>query len=195
MVAAIAQALGPLAVETTALVENLQRSVVLISSGRGQGSGVIWESDGLIITNYHVAHRERAEVELADGRRLTARVIAHDPQNDLAALRVVAEDLPAVPIGDSTRLRVGELVFAVGHPLGVRGAVALGVVSAIGNRTWMGQAQREILQADLALAPGNSGGPLADTTGRVVGIASMVLSPGIAVAVPSHVVRRFVGMT
>jgi serine protease Do len=187
-----AHAFAPLAGEVTALVERLRRSVVVVRDGYGHGSGVIWESDGLIVTNHHVVGHEAAEVELADGRRLTARVVGRDPRHDLAALAVRASGLDTAPVGDARKLRVGELILALGNPLGVRGTATLGIVSADGNGTWMGHARRELLQADVALAPGNSGGPLADTAGRVVGIASMILAPGIAVAVPSHVVRRFV---
>ncbi len=135
---------------------------------------------------------DRAVVELADGRHLEARVTARDRENDLALLRVSARDLPAAPVGDARNLRVGELILAVGHPWGVRETATLGIVSATGPGTWMGRTRRDLLQADVRLAPGNSGGPLADAGGRVVGIASMVMSPNIALAVPSHVVERFV---
>jgi serine protease Do len=192
MAASTVSLFGPVAAEAAALVERLRRSVVLVESGHGHGSGVIWDSTGLIVTNHHVVSRDRAVVELADGRRLAGTVVARDRENDLAALQVPATELPAAPIGDSRQLRLGELIVAVGHPLGVRNSATLGIVSALGNATWMGRARRELLQADLALAPGNSGGPLADTTGAVVGIASMVISPGIALAVPSHVVGHFV---
>ncbi len=187
--------LTPLATEAAALVDELRRSVVVVRSGHGHGSGVIWESRGLVVTNHHVVGRERAEVELADGRRWAATVLARDPHNDLAALRVPTDGLPAARIGDSTAVRLGELILAVGHPLGVRNAATLGIVSRVpagrGPVAWMVRAERELLQADVWLAPGSSGGPLADSTGAVVGIASMVVGPGIALAVPSHVVVRF----
>jgi serine protease Do len=192
MASLMAGLVAPLAVEAAHLVEELRRSVVLVESGFGHGSGVVWQSDGLIITNHHVAGRDTARVELADGRRLTAAVVARDRVNDLAALRINAENLPAAAVGDSTRLRVGELIVAVGHPFGVRDTATLGIISAVSGASWMGRHRRELLHADLDLAPGNSGGPLADTDGRVVGIASMIISPGIALAVPSHVVQRFV---
>lgn len=197
----------PFAIETFALVETIRSSIVLIHTRGGHGCGVIWDNDGLIITNDHVVGRGPVEVELRDGRRLPAAVVARYAYNDLAALRVQAYGLPAAPIGDSTALRVGEIILAVGHPLGVRDTATLGIVSAVGNATWMstwreqsraGQRkqeaseQREFLQADVALAPGNSGGPLTNAAGEVVGIASMILSPGIALAVPSHVVTCFV---
>lgn len=192
MIKALAASLTPLVAEAASLVETLQQSVVLVHDGRGHGSGIIWHGDGLIVTNHHVVGHERAQVELADGRRLPARVVARDAENDLALLRVPATGLPAARIGDARALRLGELVLAVGHPFGVRGSAAMGIVSGRGGATWMGWARRELLQADLALAPGNSGGPLANVTGAVVGVASMVLSPGIAIAVPSHVVHGLV---
>src|SRR5437763_13466041 len=180
MTIAMVNALAPLAAEASLLVEALRRSVVLVQDGRGHGSGLIWESEGLIVTNHHVVAHERAHVEMTSGERYTAAVVARDPRNDLALLRVPARDLPAPALGDSAALRVGELIIAVGNPFGVRGTASLGIVSAVGNRTWMGRAQRELVQADVSLAPGSSGGPLADAGGAVVGIASMVLSPGIA---------------
>jgi serine protease Do len=188
----LAGALTRLVAEAAALVEALQRSVVLVHDGRGHGSGVVWQSDGLIVTSNHVVEHEHAQVELADGQALPARVVARDAPNDLALLRVTAHDLTAARVGDARELRLGDLILAVGHPFGVRGSATLGIVSGCGGATWMGRTRRELLQADLALAPGNSGGPLANAEGAVVGIASMVLSPGIAIAVPSHVVRRFV---
>ncbi len=185
-------ALAGVAAQTTELIETLRHSVVLVRGRDGHGAGVIWEAQGLIVTNDHVVRGDRAVVELADGRHLEARVTARDREEDLALLRVSARDLPAVPVGDSRGLRVGELIVAVGHPWGVRETATLGIVSATGPGTWLGRARRDLLQADVRLAPGNSGGPLADARGRVVGIASMVMSPGVALAVPAHVVERFV---
>ena len=185
-------ALAGMAAQTTELIKTLRRSVVLVRGRDGHGAGVIWDRQGLIVTNDHVVRGDRAMVELADGRQLEARVTARDREEDLALLHVSARDLPTVPAGDSQNLRVGELIIAVGHPWGIRETVTLGIVSATGPGTWLGRTRRDLLQADVRLAPGNSGGPLADAHGRVVGIASMVMSPGIALAVPSHVVERFV---
>jgi serine protease Do len=187
---------APLAREAAALVEELRRSVVLVQSGHGHGSGLIWDSAGLIVTNHHVVAGDRAQVELGDGRRLSAAVVGRDPHNDLAALRVTAGELRAAAIGDTTALRVGELIIAVGHPFGVRDTATLGIVSRApsGRAATVREctAPRELLQADVMLAPGSSGGPLVNAAGEVVGIASMVVGPGIALAVPSHVVQRFV---
>ena len=151
------------------------------SAGAPVGAGVVWHPDGLILTNAHVA-RSDVSVVLADGRPRAARLVAHDPERDLAALVVDASGLPAAEIGDSTALRVGELVLAVGNPLGLVRALSAGLVHAVDHRT---------IQADLRLAPGNSGGPLADARGRVVGLNAMIIG-GLAIAVPSEVAWRFI---
>ena len=188
---ALLSALAGLTGEAADVIAALRRSVVLIQGRDGHGAGVVWSGDGLVVTNDHVVRGDRARVELADGRRLEARVTARDRDNDLALLRVPARGLPAAPVGDSRGLRVGDLILAVGHPWGVRETATLGIVSGVGNATWMGRARRDLLQADVALAPGSSGGPLANVRGEVVGIASMILSPGIALAVPAHVAQAF----
>lgn len=182
------QAHARLTQEFTATAELLRRSTVQVRSGRmGGGSGVIWQPDGLVITNAHVARGPKAEVELWDGRTFEADVVASDQQRDLAALTFEAEGLPAAPIGDSDALRVGQLVVAMGNPLGLVGALTVGIVHAIApvrrqEQTWV--------QADVHLAPGNSGGPLADVLGNVLGVNAMVAG-GLGLAVPSNDVRRF----
>src|SRR5947209_3979896 len=122
-------ALSPgLSAATAELAARLRASTVEVrSQGHGHGSGVIWRADGLIVTNHHVARHDQAEVVLSDGRTFQARVTARDPEHDLAALRVEATDLPAAPIGDSSTLRVGQLVLAMGHPLGITGALTVGI--------------------------------------------------------------------
>jgi serine protease Do len=171
------------------IAEQLRRSTVLIRAGsRGNGSGTIWSSDGLIVTNSHVARAAKVQVELWDGREFSGKVESRDSRLDLAAIRIAAADLPAVAVGDSSKLRAGELAIAVGNPLGFVGALATGVIHAvgplrgIGSQTWV--------QADLRLAPGNSGGPLADASGRVIGINSMVAG-GLNLAIPSNAVVAF----
>jgi serine protease Do len=176
------------ALEETAT--RLRRSVVEVRSG-GQGAGTIWRRDGLIVTNHHVAGREQAEVILADGRAFRGTVIARDAQNDLAILRIPALDVPAASIGDARSLRAGELVLAVGHPFGVRGALTVGVVSNA-HRPVRPGIGRELVVADVRLGPGNSGGPLTNALGQVVGINAMVAG-GMALAVPSHLVERLLG--
>jgi serine protease Do len=171
------------------VAERVRRYTVLVQpGGRGSGSGVIWSSDGTVITNAHVARGSRVEVSLWDGREFTAEVSARDPRGDLAALHIPAADLsPAMP-ADSSRVRPGEVAIAVGNPLGFLGAMTMGVVHAVAPLRGFGE--RSWVQADVRLAPGNSGGPLADVHGRVVGINTMVAG-GLALAIPSNEVTRF----
>lgn len=175
------------------LAQQLRPSVVSVRlPGHGGGAGVIWDAAGLIVTNAHVARDERVEVVLDGGRALPATLAARDPAHDLAALRVAASGLPAAPVGDSAALRVGELVFAMGHPLGEPHAVAVGIVTTVeGSVQVGGERLPNAVHADLALYPGNSGGPLADARGCVIGINSMVVPPRLALAVPSATVTRF----
>lgn len=178
-----------LAQDLAAVAERLRRSTVEIRGAReGVGSGVIWHPSGVILTNAHVAGTLELGVVLPDGSRLPARLVARDRQRDLAALIVPAGNLPAVNFRHSKTLRVGELVFAVGNPWGITGAVAAGVIHRVGPLQPLGN-QRWV-QSDVRLAPGNSGGPLADATGRVLGINSMIAA-GLALAVPSDEVERF----
>lgn len=174
------------------LADHLRRSVVTVQGrSSGAGAGAIWRSDGLVITNHHVAPGDTAEVTTWDERRFTASVIAHDAANDLAALRIDASDLDAVEPGDSDAVRAGQVVIAVGHPWGQRSAVSSGIVfSAHGRAQVDGVPLENAIRADLVLAPGNSGGPMADSQGRVIGINSMIAG-GLAIAVPSNTVKRF----
>ncbi|MBZ5624931.1 MAG: S1C family serine protease [Acidobacteriia bacterium] len=175
------------------IAERLRRSTVQVFSDRprGGGSGVLWKPDGLILTNAHVARQAQAQVELWDGRRFEARVTARDARRDLAALRIAApgpgSDLPAATAGDSGALRPGELVIAIGSPLGFAGALSTGVVHSIGALP--GMSGQNWIRADVRLAPGNSGGPLADARGQVVGITAIV--NGLGVAVPANAVAAF----
>lgn len=172
--------------DLAAVAAALNHSTVQVKSrGFGVGSGVIW-NPSLIITNSHVVRGSRATVELADGRVFDAVCSSRDQNRDLAALKVTATDLPAATIGDSDNLRVGELVLAVGNPLGFVGAVTTGIIYAIATKDTLSR----WVQADIRLAPGNSGGPLADAQGRVIGINS-VIAGGLALAVPSNAVERF----
>ena len=171
------------------IAEHLRQLTVQVQGRRpGGGSGVIWRSTGLIITNAHVVRAPSATVTLADGRAFEATVTARDLQRDLAVLRLQASDLPCAPIGDSSAVRVGELAFAVGNPLGIVGALTAGIIHALVPAD--GAYGQGWIQADIHLAPGNSGGPLADAQGRIIGINSMVAG-GLAFAVPSNVVERF----
>jgi serine protease Do len=171
------------------IAEQLRRSTVLVlSRARGNGSGVIWSADGAIITNAHVARSSQMRVQLWDGREFDAAVASRDTRRDLAALRVNAVNLPAAPVADSSQLRPGELAIAIGNPLGFVGALTTGVIHAVGPLRPFGS--QPWVQADVRLAPGNSGGPLADARGRVIGINTMVAGR-LALAVPSNAVTNF----
>jgi len=171
------------------VADRLRRVTVQVRAGaRSAGAGVVWLRRGLIVTNAHVATGTAAEVVLPDGRALDARLVARDPRRDLAAFALPPGDHAAAIRADARGLRPGELVVAVGHPLGVAYAAALGIVHRAPNG---GRGPGAWLQADIRLAPGNSGGPLADAAGRIVGINAMIVG-GLGFAVPTHVVERFV---
>ena len=171
------------------IAEQLRRSTVLIhAGGRGNGSGVIWSSEGMIVTNAHVVHGPNVCVQLWDGREFEAAVTARDPRRDLAALRINANSLPAACPADSSQLRPGELAIAIGNPLGFVGALTTGVIHAIGPLRALGS--QAWVQASVRLAPGNSGGLLADARGYVIGVNTMVAGR-LALAIPSNAVRDF----
>ncbi|HSY31691.1 MAG TPA: trypsin-like peptidase domain-containing protein [Verrucomicrobiae bacterium] len=171
------------------VAEALRRTTVQVSSGgRGFGSGVILGADGLIVTNAHVVRSSHAQVKLWDGRTLDAAVTSRDLARDLAALLASASGLPAATLADSSKARVGELVLAVGNPLGFVGALSTGIIHAAGSVHGLGMSSW--LQADVKLAPGNSGGPLANAQGQVLGINTMVAG-GLALAIPSNDLARF----
>ncbi|HEY6222366.1 MAG TPA: trypsin-like peptidase domain-containing protein [Gemmatimonadales bacterium] len=156
--------------------------------GRGGGAGIAWGASGLIATNAHVATRRDVTIVAADGRRGRGSVVARDARRDLAVVRAHGVDVPGAELGDPTALRPGALVFAVGHPFGVRDAVSAGVLQAVGRLprgfALNGRGAYRWVQADVRLAPGNSGGPLADSAGRVIGVAAMIVA-GLALAVPA----------
>lgn len=172
------------------IAERLRRSTVQVFAHghEGGGSGVIWSADGRIVTNSHVARASQADVVLWDGSRLPARLVSRDTRRDIALLKVAQSDLPAATPGDSDALRPGELVIAVGSPLGFAGALSTGVVHSVGVIRGMGR--ERWVGANVRLAPGNSGGPLADARGRVVGINTAILN-GLGVAVPSNAAADF----
>lgn len=173
--------------------ELLRRSTVHIRSAnprrQSAGSGVIWDAEGTIITNAHVLGKGTPLVELWDGRSLPADVQARDDLWDLARLKLPTTGLPAAAFRINP-VRPGELVVAVGNPLGFTGALTTGIVHAAGPFSGLGR--RPWVQAAIRLAPGNSGGPLSDAAGQVVGINTMVVSSGIALAIPSAAVEGFV---
>src|SRR5215510_793231 len=169
------------------LAECLRRVTAEVADpGVSLGSGVLWPP-GHVVTNAHVVRSARAGVRLIDGRRLEGRVIARDTGADLALLEVSGMGIPAATIAAPGATQVGSLVVAIGHPLGVRGALSLGIIHAIGPQEIGG---RRWIQADVRLARGNSGGPLADASGQVIGLNAMVVGP-LALAVPMSAVSRF----
>lgn len=172
------------------VAEQLRRSTVQVLSDRRQsgGSGVIWTAAGLIVTNAHVTRSSRNEVELWDGRRFEARLDGYDARRDLASLRIPVGGLPAATAGDSSVLRPGELAIAIGSPLGFSGALTTGVIHSIGPMPGMGR--RSWVRATVRLAPGNSGGPLANAKGEVIGI-NTAIAHGLGLAVPSRDIAEF----
>jgi serine protease Do len=180
---------APLTRELEAIAEVLRLATVQVQQrDSGGGSGIIWRSSGLIITNAHVVRGPSATVKLSDGRVFDATVTSRDPEHDIAALRVQATNLPYLFAGDSSTLQVGELVFAVGNPRGVARALTIGIVHALGPRN--AALRPKWIQADLSLPRGYSGGPLADARGHVIGVNSMIYR-GLALAVPSNTVASF----
>jgi serine protease Do len=173
------------------MIERAQRSVVQVrSGGRGIGAGVIWDPDGLVITNHHVVAggRRNVTVALHDGRTFDAEVVKSSGSMDLALLRLSSEatNLPAAPVGDSDALRVGELVYAIGHPWGRVGAVSAGIVGGVGELRGRGRgSSARYVRSDVTLAPGNSGGPLLNARGEVVAINAMVFGR-MALSIPGN---------
>ena len=181
------------------VAEMIRPAVVNLRSGRGRnegsGSGVLFTPDGLLLTNNHVIQAGRqVRVRLSDGAELTGRVIGADPYTDLAIVQADASGLPYAALGDSARLRVGQLVMAIGSPLGFESTVTAGVVSALGRslRSITGSLVDDVIQTDAALNPGNSGGPLVDSKGQVIGINTAVIRPaqGICFAIPINMAKH-----
>ena len=178
------------------VVESVGPAVVGVS---GVGTGMLITPDGYALTNSHVVSAVKAyELTLRDGSSLKAELVGKDPHTDLAVLRASGAGLPHARLGDSSRLQVGQLVVAIGHPFGFQSTVTTGVVSAVGRtmRAQSGRTIENIIQTDAALNPGNSGGPLVDTRGQVVGIntAIIAMAQGICFAVPSNTAQRVVSV-
>jgi serine protease Do len=184
---------GTLSDAVSAVAQKVRESVVLVYRGGGNGAGVIWREDGRIVTNSHVVGNDgRTEIVLADGRKYVGVVAARHPTRDLAIVKIAEDGLPAVEVGDSSTVRPGQLAIAIGHPLGYRDAVTAGFfVAGVRAATDTGPRTGDYLQSDVTLAPGNSGGPLVDAWGRVIGINSMVAGR-LSLAIPSQAVERFV---
>jgi len=180
------------------VAERLAPSVanLRVSRGRGAGGGsaVVITPDGFLLTSAHVVERSTrpGRASFVDGRELRFDVVGSDPHSDLAVLRAEADDLMAAELGDAERLRVGQLVVAIGNPNGFAGSVTAGVVSALGRSlpTGSGRIVDNVIQTDAALNPGNSGGALADGRGRVVGVNTAVAGVGLGLAVPVNAATR-----
>lgn len=200
-VTSVAERVGPsvvnIALEKDVVTQGRDgQRVYTLPSG---GSGVIITPDGYILTNSHVVHDgRRLEVTLADGRTAPARVIGDDPETDLAVIQTTMTGLPTVQLGDSDLLKPGQLVIAIGNPLGFQATVTAGVVSALGRslRSSSGRLIENVIQTDAALNPGNSGGPLVDSRGQVVGINTAIIqgAQGICFAVPVNTARWIAGL-
>lgn len=184
-----------LAHEMSSLAQLVRSFTVGLAAGsrRGghAGTGVVWHSDGLLVTNAHVATRGSYIVTLPTGDQVEGEVVARDPKADLAALTIPVRGLRPAPLGEAAALRPGSLVLAFGHPLGVANALALGIVHHVvrddaGDPRW--------IAADIQLAPGNSGGPLVDAAGRLVGVNAMIVA-GLGAAIPVDVVAKFLNTT
>ena len=193
------QLLDAYSTAVSTVAESLSRSVARIEAeharGRaGSGSGFVMTQGGYLLTNSHViAGANELRVRFAEGKTLPAEVVGDDPDSDLAVLKVSAHDLVAAPFGDSKKLRVGQVAIAIGNPLGFEASVTAGVVSALGRslRARSGRLMDDIVQTDAALNPGNSGGPLADSKGRVIGVnTAMILgAQGICFAIAVNTAR------
>ena len=184
--------------ELSVMVSDVSRSVVQVrDEGRGGGAGTIWHAEGLIITNAHVARGGRPlNVALWDGRVLPAQLIARDEAHDLAALAIDAQDLPTIQVGNSRALHAGQWVMSLGHPWGVTNAASGGVVIGVGKGVpELPTTHEDWVVCDLHLRPGNSGGPLFDVQGRLIGVNTMITSPNVGIAVGVDAVKDFLKRT
>jgi S1-C subfamily serine protease len=180
--------LDPYSERVSHAFETVGPSVVHIHAGVGSGSGVLFAPDGYLLTNSHVVKgASRLTGSLTDGRSFEARLVGDDPATDLAVVRLAGTGLPHAQFGSSRSLRVGQLVVAIGNPLGFQATVTAGIVSALGRslRGASGRLIESVIQTDAPLNPGNSGGPLADGAGRVVGINTAMIggAQGICFAI------------
>ena len=179
--------------EISTVIETASRSLVKVGHvrGNGAGSGTILHANGLILTNAHVIDHGPVEVTLLNDHTLPARILASDPEQDLAVLSIETDNLPTIELGNSKSLQPGQLVFALGHPWGVPGAVSAGSVIDVGLPPELPQLAREFIQVGLQLRPGHSGGPMVDVQGRLVGLNTMITGPTVGLAVPVHTIKTF----
>jgi S1-C subfamily serine protease len=176
---------------TGLLAQALPAVVAVQDGGRGLGTGFLWKTDGLILTNSHVARKKKMEVTFADGRVETAVLLARDKDIDLALLRIPPTGIQPLRPAEFSGLRPGQITIAVGHPFGQRNHLTFGILSAIGQAELNGKREQiPVLRTDLALLPGNSGGPLLDAGGRVLGVNTLVVGGDQGYAVPVHLAER-----
>lgn len=201
----IYEAVAPSVVNITTQICEPEFFFCSVPSASGSGSGIVLKEEGVIVTNYHVVERARdIQVTLSDGRRLKAEITGTSSENDLAVLQVNPEGRPlkAIPLGDSTDLRIGERVLAIGNPFGLGQTLTTGVVSMTGRDIKEGgRFFKGLIQTNAAINPGNSGGALVNSEGRLVGLNTFILSPtgssvGLGFAIPvNHVKKILPGMT
>jgi serine protease Do len=183
--------------EVSALFTRVRPAIVQVhNTQRGGGTGIVWRPDGYIITNNHVVAGKHGSIQihLTDGRTLPAQIIQRHPRIDLALLKADMTGqapLQALPIGDSTSLRVGAWVFAIGHPWGQRWSMTAGIVSTISTIQIAPDLKTQYIKSDVRLAPGNSGGPLLDADGNVIGVNAMIFGGDLSVSITSDVVTKW----
>jgi serine protease Do len=174
-------------------LQRVRRSLVQVQNGRwGAVAGIIWKSEGVILTNSHVVGRSSLKVTLYDGSQHEAHLLQRSSDLDLALIKVDAGRLPPALIADSHALRVGNIALAVGHPWGQVGFITAGIISALGMAKTRSGKEVPYIRLDAALAPGNSGGPLVNAAGGVIGINTMIIGGDQGVAIPSHLAAAFV---
>jgi serine protease Do len=183
-----------LADELDALVKHVRPSLAMVRNHHGAGAGIVVGSDGLILTNNHVVGRHTPAVLLADDGEYQGQLVAREPEIDLALLKIAATGLQSMPFVSARDVRIGEMAFALGHPWGQRGYLTSGIISAMGTAQTGGKRKLiPILRSDVPLAPGNSGGPLVNAAGELLGINTMIVGGDQSVSIPAWIAREFIG--